>query len=512
MGLRHMRCRGVRKKGSALPSFAAPPAADASRMAMGKGRPGFPVAYQHYDRLTALDSMFLDLEGPQVHMHVGAVALFEAAPLTNADGELEIDRIRSTIQVALANSRRFRQKLVRIPLFDHPVWVDDDRFNLSYHVRHASLPKPGDIRLLKRLAGRILSQKLDLGKPLWEMWVIEGVEDDRFAIIAKAHHCMVDGISGLDLLSGMMRPDPDPSQEPADAWFPRPAPSRARLVRDELRYRASWPLSAIRSAGSFLTRPREVLAGVEDVAVGFGQVLRAGLRPTVSNPLNPDIGPHRRFDWAEFELAAVKEVKTRLGGTVNDAVLATAAGAIGRFLRKRGTPVNGEAFRAQIPVSLRGRSDRDDAGNRIVMLLADLPIHEPDPRRRLNQVLETTRRLKHSRQRAGVEFFENMSDHTLTSLFLFFARLATWQRSFNVVITNVPGPQFPLYLLGARMQEIYPLVPLAANQALGLALFSYDGRLYWGFNADWDALPDLHELVQGLELEFERLRKAALEP
>jgi len=470
------------------------------------------MAYQHYDRLSALDSMFLDLEEPQVHMHVGAVALFQAAPLTNADGALEIARIRGAIELALTNSPRFRQKLVRIPVFEHPVWVDDDRFNLSYHLRHTSLPRPGDIRLLKRLAGRILSQKLDRGKPLWEMWVIEGIEDGRFAIIAKAHHCMVDGISGLDLLSGMMRPDPDPTLEPAGPWFPRPAPSRTRLVRDEVLHRASWPLSALRSAGSFLTSPREMLASVEDVAMGFGQVLNAGLSSTLSNPLNPDIGPHRRFDWAGFELAAVKEVKTRFGGTVNDTVLATAAGAIGRFLRKRGIPVQGEAFRAQIPMSIRSRSDRAGPGNRIVMLLADLPIHEPDPRRRLHQVLETSKRLKGSRQRAGVEFFENMSDHTLTSLFLLLARVATWQRSFNVVITNVPGPQFPLYLLGAPMQEIYPLVPLATNQALGLALFSYNGRLYWGFNADWDALPDLHELVQGLEMEFELLHKAALNP
>jgi len=470
------------------------------------------MAYQHYDRLSALDSMFLDLEEPQVHMHVGAVALFQAAPLTNADGALEIARIRGAIELALTNSPRFRQKLVRIPVFEHPVWVDDHRFNLSYHLRHTSLPRPGDIRLLKRLAGRILSQKLDRGKPLWEMWVIEGIEDGRFAIIAKAHHCMVDGISGLDLLSGMMRPDPDPTLEPAGSWFPRPAPSRTRLVRDEVLHRASWPLSALRSAGSFLTSPREMIASVEDVAVGFGQVLNAGLSPTLANPLNPDIGPHRRFDWAGFELAAVKEVKTRFGGTVNDTVLATAAGAIGRFLRKRGIPLQGEAFRAQIPMSIRSQSDRAGPGNRIVMLLADLPIHEPDPRRRLHQVLEASKRLKGSRQRAGVEFFENMSDHTLTSLFLLLARVATWQRSFNIVITNVPGPQFPLYLLGAPMQEIYPLVPLAANQALGLALFSYDGRIYWGFNADWDALPDLHELVQGLEMEFELLHKAALNP
>jgi WS/DGAT/MGAT family acyltransferase len=468
------------------------------------------MAYQHYDRLTAVDAMFLDLEETHVHMHVGAVALFDAAPLTNADGELEIDRIRSVVEAALPNSSRFRQKLSWVPLFGHPVWVDDERFNLNFHLRHTSLPRPGDIRLLKRLAGRILSQKLDRGKPLWEMWVIEGIEDDRFAIIAKAHHCMVDGISGLDLLAGMLRADPDPTLEPTCSWYPRPSPSRRRLLGKELLHRASWPLSAIRSAGRVLGNPREMLGDLEEIVSGLGEVLTTGLRPTASTPLNPDIGPHRRFDWAGIDLAAVKEVKTRLGGTVNDVVLATAAGAIGRFLRQRGIELEGAVFRAQIPMSIRARAELESAGNRVVMLLADLPIDERDPHRRFDRVLQTTTRLKKSSQRAGVEFFESLSNSTLTSLFLFFARIATWQRSFNIVVTNVPGPQFPVYLLGARMQEIYPLVPLAGNQGLGIALFSYDGRLYWGLNADWDALPDIHGMVKGLHEEFESLHKTAL--
>ena len=468
------------------------------------------MAYQHYDRLTALDAMFLDLEETHVHMHVGSVALFDAAPLLNEDGELAIDRIRSVVEAALPNSPRFRQKLSWVPLFGHPVWVDDERFNLSFHVRHTSLPRPGDIRLLKRLAGRILSQKLDRGKPLWEMWVIEGIEDNRFAIIAKAHHCMVDGISGLDLLAGMLRADPDPTLEPASSWYPRPSPSRRRLIGKELLHRTSWPLSTIRSAGNALGRPREVLGDLEEIARGLGEVLTTGLRPTTSTPLNPDIGPHRRFDWAGIDLEAVKEVKTKLGGTVNDVVLATAAGAIGRFLRQRGIEVEGAVFRAQIPMSIRSRAELGSAGNRVVMLLADLPIDEQDPHKRFERVLETTTHLKKSSQRAGVVFFESLSNSTLSSLFLYFARIATWQRSYNVVITNVPGPQFPLYLLGARMQEIYPLVPLAGNQGLGVALFSYDGGLYWGLNADWEALPDLHSRVKGLHEEFESLPKAAL--
>jgi WS/DGAT/MGAT family acyltransferase len=468
------------------------------------------MGYHHYDRLSALDAMFLELEEPHVHMHVGAVALFEAAPLTNSDGELEIDRIRTAVEAALTNSPRFRQKLVWVPVLGHPVWVDDERFNLIYHIRHTSLPRSGNIRLLKRLAGRILSQKLDRGKPLWEMWVIEGIEGGRFAIIAKAHHCMVDGISGLDLLGGMMRPDPDSTLEPGRTWYPRPSPTRMHLLRDELIHRASWPLSVLRSTGRALTRPREMLGHLEEAVLGLGEVLNAGLRPAVSTPLNPDIGPHRRFDWAGLDLAAVKEVKERFGGTVNDVVLTTVAGAIGRFLRRRGIQLEDQVFRAQVPVSIRTRAEQGSAGNRIVMLLADLPIQERDPRKRLKRVMKTTQRLKQSRQRAGVEFFEALSDQTITSLFLFFARLATWQRSFNVVVTNIPGPQFPVYLLGARMQEIYPLVPLAGNQALGLALFSYDGKLLWGFNADWDSLPDLHDLVLALQEEFEVLHKAAL--
>jgi WS/DGAT/MGAT family acyltransferase len=469
------------------------------------------MAYQHYDRLTALDAMFLRLEEPCVHRHVGAVALFDAAPLTRPSGEFEIGRIRSVAEAALRNSPRFRQKLAWVPLFEHPVWVDDENFSVGYHIRHASLPRPGNTRQLKRLAGEILSQKLDRKKPLWEMWVVEGIEGDRFAIIAKAHHCMVDGISGLDLLAGMMSPDPDATVEEAPLWLPRPGPSWGRLLREELLHRASSPFSALRSARQAVMRPRELLLDVKEVLLGFGEVLTTGLRPAASTPFNLDIGPHRRFDWIRLDLASVKDVKTELGGTVNDVVLTSIAGAIGRFLEQRRVRVDGRIFRAQVPVSIRSRAESGRAGNRIVMLLADLPIEEPDVRKRMSRVVETTARLKKSRQPTGVEFFENLSDRTFSSLFLVFARMATWQRSFNVIVTNVPGPQFPVYLLGARMQEIYPLVPLATNQALGVALFSYDGGLFWGFNADWDALPDLHDLVTGVEEEFQVLHGTAFE-
>jgi WS/DGAT/MGAT family acyltransferase len=465
------------------------------------------VAYGHYDRLSALDALFLEIEGASMHMHVGAIAVFEAAPLRTPQGALAIDKLRAALEVSLRNSPRFRQKLSIAPVLKHPVWVDDEHFNLNYHLRHTSLPRPGSIRLLKRLAGRIMSQQLDRGKPLWEMWVVEGVEDDCFALIVKAHHCMVDGISGLDLLTGIMRLDPNPTVRSVRPWYPRPPPNPRKLVVDEILRRGTWPLRAGRRA---LAMPRETLGNLQEALLGVGEVVSASLRPTSRTPLNPNIGPYRRFDWTRFDLAAVKEVKDRLGGTLNDVVLACAAGAIGRFLMRRGLRVDDLVFRAQVPMSIRTGVERGAAGNRVVMLLALLPIAERNPRKRLSQVIENTRRIKQSRQRAGVEFLEELSDLTLSSIWSYFARLATWQRAFNVVITNVPGPPRSAYLLGAPMRGIYPLVPLAGNQALGIALFSYDGGLYWGFNSDWDALPDLHHLVLGIEQEFELLRKAAV--
>jgi WS/DGAT/MGAT family acyltransferase len=469
------------------------------------------VAYAHYDRLTALDAMFVDFEQSNVHMHVAAIALFEAAPLTTSDGTLDLARIRAAIEAALCDSPRFRQKLAWVPLLNHPVWIDDPHFNLSYHVRHTALPRPGSERLLKRMAGQLLSQKLDRGKPLWEIWIVEGVEGDRFALIAKAHHCMVDGLSGLDLLARMLRLEPDPTTPPPNRWLPRPAPSGARLLADELWRRSSYPLALMRDTTGSLTRPAEWVARLRERALSLEELVASGMRPTSPTPLNPEIGPYRRFDWTRTDGAAAREVRKHFGGTLNDMVLATAAGAIGRFLSLRGIPLDDLVFRAQVPVSTRAADD-DGAGNRVVMLLADLPIAETDPVTRLKEVSATMTRLKRSRQRAGVEFLEDLSDHTLPSLWIDFARLATRQRSYNVVITNIPGPPRPVYLLGARMLHIYPLVPLAANQAVGIALFSYQGDLDWGFHADWDAVPDLHDLVSAVDEEFERLHKLTAEP
>jgi WS/DGAT/MGAT family acyltransferase len=467
------------------------------------------MAYTHHDRLTALDAAFLALEDANISMSVGVVALFEAAPLRTAEGALDIEQIRAFMEATLQYTPRFRQRLAWTPAFRHPVWVDDPHFNLAYHVRHTALPHPGDLRQLKRLSGRVFSQKLDREKPLWEMWLVENIEDDRFALILKAHHCMVDGIAGIDLLAKIMRPEPDFEVPPGKPWIPRSSPTGGRLLVEEVLHRATLPVSL---AGAGLHAVRHPMDTLDEVVEGMRSVadtLTAGLKSTAVTSLNPDLGPHRRFDWTDCELGSVKLTKQLAGGTLNDVVLAATAGAVGRFLRQRGEDTRGITFRAMVPVNVRTASQQGQPGNRVVNFMAELPVDERDPLKRLAKVVATTEKLKRSRLVRGAEILEELSDRSFDLLVVRLVQLAARQRAFNMVVTNIPGPPRAAYLLGARLQAIYPLVPLFENQGLGVALFSYDGRLYWGFNADWDALPDLHDFVEFIDQELKSLSNAA---
>lgn len=467
------------------------------------------MPYFHYDRLTALDASFLALEDHRVHMHVGSVGLFELGPLRNEAGELDMARIRGAGDAALSHHPRFRQKLAAIPLFGNPVWVDDPHFNLDYHLRHTALPPPGDLRQLKRLTGRIMSQQLDRGKPLWELWFVEGLDGGGFAVITKVHHCMIDGISGVDLLSALLVADAARPAAPPARWVPRPAPSPTRLLTDELLRRGTVPIDIARGLGALVIDPRRALESASDAAQALGETLRAGLSSASATPLNGDIGPHRRFDWLRVDLDAVKAIAHRHATTLNDVVLATVSGAMRHFLRQRGEQVDDLDFRVMVPVNVRASAEHGRLGNRVSFLLAPLPVGERLPERRLERVAETMRGLKRSKQRRGGELLEEISDHTFSSLFSRLAQLGGRSRPYNLVVTNVPGPPFPVYLQGAPMREIYPLVPLFVNQGLGIALFSYDGGLFWGFNADWDAVPDLHDIVLAVEHELHTLGRVA---
>jgi WS/DGAT/MGAT family acyltransferase len=463
-----------------------------------------------YERLSALDASFLGIEDESTHMHVGAIMVFEAAALQHEDGGLDIERIRALVASRLHCVPRYRQRLAYVPLESHPVWVDDRDFNLQYHVRHTSLPRPGDERLLKRLAGRIMSQKLDPGKPLWEMWFVEGLDGPRFALITKTHHCMIDGISAVDVLAALLRTTPDTSIEKAPAWQPRHTPSRADLLAGAIGRRITAPFALAGKAREALRDPRAAATSTANAVGALGETLAAGLRPADPTPLNPEhIGPHRRFDTTRMDRALVDEIRGSLGGTINDVALAVVAGGLRRFLLRRGVRVSSLDFRVMLPVSVRSREERGKLGNRVAMLIASLPVNEPDPRDRLQRVVENTSRLKRSRQVHGAELLEEIGDWTADGLVTRTVRLAARIRSFNLVVTNVPGPRQPFYLLGARLLEPYPVVPLYSNQALGVALISYDQGLYWGLNADWDQLPDLHDLLADLEAAFEELCSAA---
>jgi len=472
------------------------------------------MTYAYYERLTAMDSIFLDIEDSHNPMHIGSVAIFEAEPLLTEAGGLDFERILAFADVALNKNPRFRQKLAFVPGLGTPVWIDDASFNLSYHLRHARLPIPGDERQLKRLAGRIMSQQLDRGKPLWEFWFVEGVEENRFAVISKVHHCLADGISGVDLLSSLMGPKANYTPKATHKWMPRPAPAASRLLVDELRRRARAPLSMLETGAAAITSRgggggSSAPGGLRDLLLGLRETFGSGMRPASETPFDVDLGPHRRFDWTRFDLEQVRCIKDHLGGKLNDVALTVVAGAMRRFLGNRGVRVADLEFRAAVPVSVRADSERATLGNRVSMILVPLPLEERDPLERFRIINERTAELKRGHVVGGADTLTKLADSVFPELASLLVRVGLQAHAANLVVTNVPGPPVPVYFQGSRLLANYPVVPLANHMAVGIALLSYAGGLYWGFNSDWDAMPDLHELVEAIDQEFDLLCAAA---
>jgi WS/DGAT/MGAT family acyltransferase len=455
--------------------------------------------------LSPFDNLFLVSERQDTHMHVAVTAIFEPGTLMNGSGGVDIERIRNYIAARLHWIPRYRQRLKYTPLLGSPVWVDDERFNINYHVRHASLPQPGDEQQLQCLAARIKSQQLDRDKPLWEMYIVEGLKGGRFAMITKTHHCMIDGISGADLLAVLLQPFPQDTPPAPEPFKPRPAPTWRGLLQSDIARRVGAPLNGARHLIADPTATRDEIRTAAAAVAG----IVPSVRRASATPFNRAIGPYRRFDWLAMDLDAVKAVKNALGGTVNDVVLATVAGAVRRFLQRRRVNVDALDFRALVPVSIRRDEERGAMGNRVAAWLADLPVAERHPRTRFASLCKTTAGLKESRQAAGSEVLTGVTGWTGSSILSAALRLAFRARPFNLVVTNVPGPQVPLYLLDAPMRAVYPQVPLFPNQGLGVALFSYAGTLHWGFNADWELMPDLRDFVTAIQDSFSELQGEA---
>ena len=444
------------------------------------------------DRLTGLDASFLHLEDENAHMHVAAVLLFEGDPPEQAD-------VAEALERRLHLVPRYRQKLAFVPLGQgRPVWVDDPHFNLDYHVRTTALPEPGSEEQLRNLAGRVFSQRLDRDKPLWELWIVDGLEGDRFAVLSKTHHALVDGVSGVDIASVLFdtQPEPQAPPDPGKRWLPAPPPSRAQLFGRALAERLSEPTEIARGVRAALRTPRRLVLGAYESLVGVGAMAWAGLRPAPMTIYNEPIGPHRRFTWVRVSLDDVKAIKNAAGGTVNDVMLAVVAGALRSHLIRRGTDTDGLVLRALVPVSVRAEIERGALGNRVAAMMAPLPVGEGDPLERLRLIADEMQHLKEGGQAVGAQRLTELSGFAPPTIMSQASRLAARQRFFNLVVTNVPGPQFPLYLMGSEMIDLFPMVPLAQNQALGVAIMSYNGRINFGLVGDYDLMYDLDEVTE----------------
>jgi diacylglycerol O-acyltransferase len=456
------------------------------------------------DRLTGLDSSFLHLERDGTQMHVASTTLFEGPAPPYVE-------FRDHIESRLHLVPRFRQKVRFVPFGQgRPVWVDDPHLNLAYHVRHTSLPEPGTEQQLRVLAARIFSQQLDRSKPLWELWLIEGLKGGRFAIVGKTHHAMVDGVSGVDITTVLFDVEKETAEsaKPLEQWIPKPEPNGAQLLTEALLERAISPREIARGLRRIVRGPRRALRRATDAALAAGTFASTGLGAPRS-PFNFDVGTHRRFAWVRASLADMKHVKNQLGGTVNDVILAAVAGALGRYMRSRGHPTVGLELRAMVPVSVRTEEQRGALGNQVTTMMAPLPVWCEDPKRRLELVRESMGDLKESKQALGASLLTQLADFAPPTIAGQAARLQSRQRFFNLVVTNIPGPQFPLYLLGRRMERVFPMVPLAKNQGVCIGIMSYDGQVNFGLIGDYDGMPDLEDLAKDLEDSIDELIEAA---
>jgi WS/DGAT/MGAT family acyltransferase len=451
------------------------------------------------DRLSPLDVSFLYIEEATTPMHVGGVAVFQP-PSTGFDYERLVNLVRQRIVLV----PRYRQKIRRIPGgLAKPVWVDDAGFDLSYHVRRSALPRPGTDEQLGELVGRLMSRRLDQHRPLWEMYLVEGLSGGRSAVITKTHHALVDGVGAVDLTQVILDTSRDPRAVPADGWRPRPEPNTVELVLDAVGDLVRRPSALADTARVALLDARATLGKVAGAAGGLLAIARTAARPAPDNPLNAEIGEHRRFAMCSTDLDDYKRIRKAHGGTINDAVLTTIAGALRSWLLTRGEPVTGKTVvRAMVPVSVRGSAEGDDyesgeAGNKVSSYLVDLPVGEPSPVVRLHQVSYAMRAHKEAGQAVGADALIHLGGFAPPTLHALGAKTASGlsRRLFNLVVTNVPGPQFPLYAAGAEMLEVFPVVPLARGQAVAIGVTSYNGGVYYGLNADRDAMPDIRVLA-----------------
>ncbi len=462
----------------------------------------------HYDRLSAQDNSFLLMEAGNVRMHVASTNIFDVGPLAGENGGVDIELVRRATESFLHLVPRYRQRLYEIPLFDHFVWVDDPRFDLNYHVRHTALPAPGSLSQLKDLVARVMAQPLDRNRPMWETWIVEGLEGgEQFAMITKIHHCMIDGASGVDLANIQFSTSPEPRDlAPPEPFRPRAAPRRLELFLDETKRTATIPTQILRDFRTFVEETEDLRDNLEMRANAITKMLGMGTAADAT-PLNGRLGPHRRFEWVSCRLDDLKAIRKSLGCSINDVVLTLVTGTVREYLLSKGVSVGDIEFRASTPVSVRSAEDKGAMGNKVSSWIIPLPIAESDPRRQLELINEMTEELKETNQAIGIQMMNQIQEWTPSTLLSLGAQAMSGP--INTIVTNVPGPQQTLYFHGARARAIYPAVPLLQGMGLGIALTSYAGTMGIGFNCDPDVVPDVDLFVSRFRQSFERLAEVA---
>ena len=463
----------------------------------------------YYERLSAQDSSFVRFDAGRGLLTIGAVAVFE--PQATGSDALDIERFRNHVASRLHLLPRYRQCLYETPFQGHPIWVDDQRFDLTHHVRSCAVSAPGDDEQLKALAGMIASRPLDLARPLWELWLVEGLADRRYAVIAKIHHCLMDGVTGVGMLKVLLSPDANPFETPEAAahWKPRKRPDLLHFLGDGLVKAASLSGDVFHNVASALSRPAKTAEDAMALAHSGLLTLAGGVTPPPETPLNQAIGGQRRIEWRELDLEIVKNLKRRLDGTVNDVILSVVAGAARHFFDHRSLAVADLDLRVIVPVDTRSGIPEETSGNQVSSWFLDLPVSEESALERFGKVKAQTTERKVRRAEIPIDQFLRFADWSGSSRLPFWGvRLVQALRPYNLIVTNVQGPTIPLYLMGSRLAAVYPTVPLFEGQGLTVAVMSYQDRIHYGLQGDWDLVPDLSKFAEGLDVALKELSAA----
>lgn len=464
------------------------------------------MAQQHLDQLSGTDMGFLHQEDDAALMHIGAIAICEGPPPELAD---VLDSVRMRIHLV----PRYRQRLHYPPReAGRPYWIDDESFDIEDHIRHTALPSPGSEEELMKLAARIFSQRLDRGRPLWELWIVEGLDDGRFALISKTHHALIDGISGVDLATVLCTLGPEMPEEPdLKPWSPKPVPGAVDLLGRSLQSTARDVIGAATAALQAVSQPDQAARKVRDAARGVGSIAWASLAPAPSSPLNQLAGPHRRYRGVRTQIADLRLVKNTFGGSINDVVVTIVTGALRKWLLSRGVRTEGLELRALVPVSVRADAQRGEFGNKLAVMQGPLPVYVDDALDRYLIVRQAMDELKASGQALGAGVLASVQNLAPPTLLAQASRLQFSTHFFNLLVTNVPGPQLPLYMVGRKLLDIFPIAFLPNGHGLSVAVFSYDGGMDFGLLADFDTIPDLDVISDGISESLAELVRLAHE-